>query len=408
MTFDARDPKAWVWFAPVVTMFAAFPGVRSASVPFAVVILALLTFASWRRRTLADPVEAPLSLALAPVVVALAAHVDATRMLEQLGLSGIHVSSGEHFTGPCLMGFWVLLALTMGAGRKLAEAAAARHGLLVRALAWLATALACVAVALAVRRADRPTPSAYPASLPVLGALDAPEEDAARGTRVERVLGPVRVTRAPVHEDGRGCRVWIASAASSAQPPDNPMAWAFLSFSERCGRVLVRSDDARHAWFVESEGGRVTAFDQIEAKWAQPPPLKRFAGALRPPNAHLALAAVGVVAALASLLLRRSELPRDDNAYREGFVQADGTIAFGIDVPPLAGPPPAPMPMGPVVAIFGRGDESFREHAGPVVVRLLRGTLAEHRRAALAGPAFAFACATIAVTPLAVALLHFG
>jgi hypothetical protein len=408
MAVDAKGPKAWIWFGPMLTILAAFPRVPPASVPCAAFILAVLVLASWRRRTLANAVEEPLCLAFLPPALALVVHIDALKMQEHLGFIGTLPYSHELSAAPTLVGGVVLAIVTATLGVKVAELAAARHLGLVRVLAWLATVFACAALGVTAMRIDRPTPSAYPSRLPVLGILDAPAEGALRGARTEQVLGDVRVTRAPAGEGRDGCIVWMARVASGARPPDQSWAWVRLRGSEPCGALLVRADDARHLWVLGTESDRLTAIDQLETKSARRPRPGRLAGALRPPNAYVGLAVVGVLGALASLLRRRSELPRDEGACRDGFVHPDGTITVAGAVSPVAAPRLGPALAGPVVVILGRANESFREHAGPAVVRMLPGTLDEHRRAALAAPAFALAFVGIAVTPLVVMLLDLG
>jgi hypothetical protein len=174
--------------------------------------------------------------------------------------------------------------------------------------------------------------------------------------------------------------------------------------------VVVRSDEARGVWIVDSLKGERAAF--VLPVLERPTRLGTadIPGALRPPLALAALALGGLGVALALLLRgRRSALPEDLGLCKNALPLAEGTLLFDDDTPELPIPAGASVGTDPVVAIFDRPVASFRDHAQPRVVRVVPGTLADHRILADLSP-YAAALALLAITaaPLAAALALLG
>lgn len=311
-------------------------------------------------------------------------------------VEGVILRFGFLFLVPALV--YAMLAAGRLTGQTIAAHASRRAAIVVRGAAWLATLGAIVLLVASRASSDRPTASAYVASLPVVAQFDevdrsryAPPVEAGGGGIVRRIL--------------RKGSCWIGEADDV--PPSDGLApahvyWGLIT----CGPVVIRADARRGLLVLEDTYHRRVAIDRAHG-W-QPIRLRpiQLAGLVRPPSSLTALAAIGVAVALLALLRRvRSPLPADESVWRAAEARADGTLRFADDTPPL--PHAAPGVLGPVVAVLETPAESFRDHAGPVVARVVPGTLAEHRFAARVGnAAFALAFVVIACTPLATALAY--
>lgn len=261
----------------------------------------------------------------------------------------------------------------------------------LRSLAWAAALLSAGLVVSGMRRQQ--TAEGYLAGLPVIATIPAPPEDARPGWLDDRILGDLRLRREIKAQSG--CALFLASRAGDEPRP----AWRSVG----CGPIAVRADQAHGVWILEGPAGRVwVPGGSARVPGAYP---QSVSGPLRPPGAYLALAALGVLAAILALLGRPgSPVPAGVGGWREATASADGTLVFHDDTPPLALPGGASVREGPVVALLGTPPGSFREHAAPAVLDVASGTLAEHRLARLGPPAFALAFVTLAATPLTVAL----
>jgi hypothetical protein len=127
----------------------------------------------------------------------------------------------------------------------------------------------------------------------------------------------------------------------------------------------------------------------------------------RPPLPFAVLAAAGALGALV-LLARghRSLLPADGRLCKNALPLADGTLLFPDDTPQLPLPDGAEVGTDPVVAIFAVPPGAYRDQARPRVVRVVPGTLAEHRLlAALTPHATALAVLAFTAAPLLAWLL---
>jgi hypothetical protein len=268
--------------------------------------------------------------------------------------------------------------------------------------------ISAMAVAVASSRRLRPTAETYVDALPVVTHL--PPD--CQGTRV--TVGALHIRRDaggpscfPGHvdpEDGvTGCQLAFGPGFEPAQPDARQgamFAW--------CGDVTVRADDARGVWVVEDFRHRRLAY--VREQLDRPTPLcaARVAGALRPPDAAIVLAALGLVVAVAALRLpRRSSLPGGLDACHDATALPDGTVCLADGRGPLPMPAGARIEGGPVVVVLAAPPESFRGNAVPAVVRVARGTVVEHRVVEQLGRhAFALATTMLSVTPLLVALLE--
>jgi hypothetical protein len=283
----------------------------------------------------------------------------------------------------------------------------ARAFAVVRALAWVATIGAAGLLTLAAIRMRRPTALGYVASLPVVEAL--PPVDRPGAGEAEHAA--IWIMRAPLSEravarERNECIAWPRRTFGGVQP-DRAFQHLQMAHFNGCGALQVRRDEGRGYLVLEDAAGKRLAFADA---WIHSPIALspwELTGALRPPDAFTALAALGLAAALVALLRpRRSPLGADESACRDAEA-LDGTLCFDDGTPPLPLPAGASPVTGPVVAVLGTPAASFREHAGPVVVRVVPGTLAQHRAAGRVGPAaFALVFVMVACTPLATALAH--
>lgn len=316
----------------------------------------------------------------------------------------------DHTVDNLVPGFFFLLVVpallffTVHAGRAAGWAIAARAGdraaVTVRASAWAAALGALALVAAWTARSRLPTATAYLRALPVVASFD--EWDRSRYAAPFDSGGGNRVRR--MARKG-GC--WIGGL-DEAPPADGLLPGHRYWDVHTCGPTLVRADERRGLLVLEDEHGRRIALDRARGWMPVPLPPVRLAGSVRPPDAFGALALLGLAGALVALLWpRRSRLPADESACREAEVLTDGMLRFTDETPPLPLPASAPAVVGRVVAVLGTPAESFRDHAGPIVVRAVPGTLTEHRFAARLGRApFALAFVVIGCTPLLTALLY--
>jgi hypothetical protein len=364
-------------------------------------LLAAIAFAPRSRAAPTDRIVTPLAFLLALLVSAYVALAETSRVVASPfrgSFDDLELAGGLLFFAPI---FTVALTAVGAILGKQVAASGPRGGDALRAAAWVATVATAASLALAATHAQRPGPQGYVASLPVTFTL--PGGDLTRPwTPEERGAGTI-VAREIV---GDGCVPWPMTKVGEDRRHHRPALLEDLGF-DGCGAITGRTDDARGVLVMTDQGGHMLTFHDAALTPLYP---RHLRGALRVPEAFVALAALGLAVALLALLLpRRSALPLDGDACRDAEAFADGTVRLAGETARLPLPAGAQAPTGPVVAVLDTRAESFRAHAGPAVLQVVAGTLAAHRRAeGRARYAFALAFVAVAAAPLLVATILYG
>jgi hypothetical protein len=343
-----------------------------------------------------ERVIAPIFIGAMAVPIAVAVYVDAAWTVRRISqLVSPFAELGN------LLVVLALVVLISWTAPRLARRmiAAGRRVLLV--LAWLAVGGTAALLVVAHGRCERPSPNGYISGMRNVGVLPARDADLPSGTSVRQRAGDFHALRQ--RSPGR-CRLWLARGED---PSENSPA---LSHQE-CSTLIVRVDDARQVLVLEDELEMPTGEKQriaydAERPWVVIDLLRRLHGELRPYDTYTALALLGVIVALVSLLRPRIQEAPLDGDCRDAVARGDRTLALDDGTPPLPIPDGMDARPGPVIAVLRAPAGAFREQVQ--VIRLVPGTLGEQRLAPLALPAFALAFVAVAATPLAVALVVLG
>lgn len=370
----------------------------------------LLLFVRLAQRGRVSLARSTLHLALVGIAppLAVVVAVDLHTPLASSGHFDMHAPY-ERFPILFLAAFAMFLATVLGLAviRRLIPYVGVKSASITRALATAATACAFLICAASLARFSRVPANQYVASLPVVASLPAlaPKTEPPQ----EYVSDNVNVLRS---KSGYGCRFDIEPRAvhnpvhSHAKHPGERMGMEDgASDFFPCGAVDIHADERHGLWVVVSSN-ESAAFRMDDPRSAGLLRASDVKDSLRPPDALTAIALLGSI--IAAVLLRRADpppdLPADEELCRDGVILSEHRILIGGETWPA--PVDAPPEGSEVIAVLDTPDGPYRDHARPVIVHVVRGTLAERRLAArLSAPAYALAVVVIAATPLATALV---
>jgi hypothetical protein len=392
--------------ATSLALAAALTGVRGAAtvwLAFGTGLLALCAHGT---------VRAAERLATALGLLPAAALLSAVAWLEVSAPFGPPVALGFHENGSDRStALWALvlassgaaLLLTRGARRRAAvllEPSLQRKMHVLRPAAWIAVGVASALLVASGARWHGVPPERYVHSLEVVASLPPLREAPCVGSPEEETCtqkiqaGPLQVTR--LLYDGE-CMLGVAEG----EPPRPSVRdWT------PCDALSVRADRGHRLWFVEERAGATVGYDADDPRQA---PRRIFpadvADGLRPPDAFVALAVLGLGAALATLLRRPRPLPSPAEVRVQAHLGEDGTLTFADDRPPLLLPHAACAGAGPVVVVLVPSVGAFRERGAEAVRAVLPGTLDEVLLAMHVGRhALALTWVAVGAAPLAAAL----